>query len=92
MKDRVEAQRRQKETYDKGSKVYECSKFTVGKPVLLSIPRTGVNSKLEDRWEGGWRVIVVMGRCYTEESYDWDLLNKLFVRIVYIIWYEDLAA
>ena len=64
---RVEAQRRQKEYYDKGSKVKECSKFTVGKPVLLSIPRMGVNSKLKDRWKGGWRVIVVMGRCYTEE-------------------------
>ena len=64
---RVEAQRRQKEYYDKGSKVYECSKFTVGKPVLLSIPRMGVNSKLKDRWEGGLRVIVVIGRCYTEE-------------------------
>ena len=38
-----------------------------------------LSSKLRDRWEGGWRVIVVMGRCYTEESYDWDLLNKLFV-------------
>ena len=44
---RVEAQRRQKEYYDKGSKIYECSKFTVGKPVLLSIPRMGVNSKLK---------------------------------------------
>ena len=58
---RVQAQRRQKEYNDKGSKVYESSKFTVGKPVLLSIPRMGVNSKLKDRWEGGWRVIVVMG-------------------------------
>ena len=58
---RVEAQRCQKEYYDKGSKVCESSKFTVGKPVLLSIPRLSVNYKLKDRCEGGWTVIVVMG-------------------------------
>ena len=57
----IQAQRRQKEYYDRNSNLSDSMRFKEGDDVWVPIPHVGVAKKFENRWEGGWKVTEVKG-------------------------------